>query len=239
MASRLRLVEWITPEMSVLEVSRVMRQRAPSWAQVLTETEPELKRISDLIEAKGPFLPGNERLFRAFELTPLENVRVVIFGQDPYPTVLPNGQPRAQGLAFSVGEGDEIPGSLRNIYEEIKAGDPNYNPPHSGDLTHWAKQGVLLLNACLTCPPGVAGGHSRFMLWMPFILKVLKALPPRCIYVLWGKEAQKLQTYLGEKAVILTAGHPSPLSVKGFTGCRHFVKINCLLKSWGQTPITW
>ena len=245
---RLKVVSFpeIKDEMTVMEVSLKMMERAPTWKKVFENSKNEIQAISDLLiedsKEKGRFLPGNKNLFRAFELTPLNKVKVVLFGQDPYPTVLPSGLPRAQGISFSVRQDDEIPRSLTNIFTEIRSEYPEWNPPPHGDLTGWAKQGILLLNSCLTCPPGIAGGHSKYMLWMPFILKVLEAIEkvnPKCIYVMWGMEAQKLQKYIGEKSTVLFSGHPSPLSANKFFGNGHFKKINEHLISFGQKPIEW
>lgn len=204
-------------------------------------------------------LPRDENLFRALELTRLADVKVVIFGQDPYyDYVKYEGKtvPKASGMSFSVFTGLPVPPSLRNIYEELKAdslenpdqfGNKKFKPPKHGNLTWWAVQGVLLLNAVPMIFPdeNFKGDKNPFKsIWMPFTLQILSAIKKtnkKCIYVLWGASAQKL---LGDKIktkkFLLTGTHPSPLSAsRGFFGCRHFSKINKLLEDSGQKPIDW
>lgn len=237
----------ITNEMSIYETAMIVAKKAPSWAPVFQKSQEELKVISEVINLRipieGHFFPYKINLFKAFEHTPLNKVRVVIVGMDPYPTMLANGKPRAQGSAFSVAEDDETPMSQTNMFKEIKNSYPEWTPPKHGNLFKWEQQGVLLLNICLTCPPGASNGHCKYGVWMPFNYKVIEAISatrPNCIYALWGKDAQKIQKYLGDKAVVLTASHPVARHPHNtFLGCGHFKKINDLLVAKGEQPIAW
>lgn len=229
------------------EAISLLIPRFPSWMSIFDEAREELKIICKALDndvtRNGHFLPHKNDLFRALELTPLDKVRVVIIGQDPYHQILDNGQPRARGLSFSVAPTDAIPSSLNNIYKEIANNYPGWVRPTNGDLTPWAKQGVLLLNSCLTVLPGQAGSHSKYKVWLPFILKILNHLGkirPNCIYVMWGKDAQTIGVYLNDKSHKLVAPHPSGLSAsRGFFGCGHFRRINDILESGGESPIQW
>ena len=231
----------------------------PGWESVFWELEDEsnpnslvikqeLKDISMVLQEDeikhGTWFPLKKDLFKAFDLTPLTNVRVVIIGQNPYPqTNLHTGLPRAQGLSFSVSKDDDIPSSLRNIFTELKSKSciPDYPDPMSGDLTGWARQGVFLLNSCLTVRPNQPESHGQ--VWMPIIRDVLQAIAeanPTAIYLLWGKPAQSLRKYIGERSIILTAAHPSGLSARrGFFGSCHFRQVNEILMKRGEAPIDW
>lgn len=182
-----------------------------------------------------PTLPAPERIFRALALVPPQKARVLILGQDPYPT-----PGNADGLAFSVPSGARLPASLRNIFREMQD-DIGCCPP-SGDLTHWAEQGVLLLNTALTVPAGRANGHAGIG-WRPLVADVLAELAPRPLaFLLWGKPAERLATPFADPArhLILTAPHPSPLSAyRGFFGSRPFSAVNAWLAARGQTPVDW
>lgn len=177
--------------------------------------------------------PPREQLYRAFELTPFEEVRVVILGQDPY-----HGAGQANGLAFSVAEGIPLPPSLRNIFQELYD-DLGIMPVKGGDLTHWAEQGVLLLNTALSVKAGEANSHSH-MGWQNLINVVMHALndaPQVIVFVLWGKQAQKYEKLIiNPHHVIIKSAHPSPLSAyRGFFGSRPFSRINQIL----ETTIQW
>lgn len=181
--------------------------------------------------------PPAEREFFAFDITPPEQVRVVILGQDPY-----HEPHQAMGLAFSVEKGTAYPPSLRNIYKEL-ADDVGTEASH-GDLTAWAQQGVLLLNTVLTVEKGRANSHAAWG-WQQFTDAVISAtnrLPQPIVFVLWGAQAQKKQALLKTDAprLVLQAPHPSPLSsYRGFFGSKPFSKINEFLTSNGQSPIDW
>lgn len=207
----------------------------------------ELKDVSETLEYQekhgDPWFPQKKDLFRAFHLTPLNKVRVVIFGQDPYAQYGIDGLPRPTGLSFSVRKTDEIPASLRNIFEELLREYPNMKTPYHGCLESWTKQGVFLLNSSLTVKIDESGSHPA--IWDGFLVHVINAINnknPKCIYVLWGAQAKKLKKYIGTKPIILEAAHPSSRNkdVKSsFIGNGHFLKINELLKSFGQEEINW
>lgn len=181
--------------------------------------------------------PKATDIFNAFRYTPYENVKVVIIGQDPYHEI---GQ--AHGLAFSVQDGVSFPPSLRNIFLEIK-NELGIDIPKSGNLTKWAEEGVLLLNATLTVRKGLANSHANCG-WEKFTDDVIRKLNERdeaIIFVLWGNYARKKKQLITNKNhYILEAAHPSPLSAyNGFFGCGHFKKINEILISNKKNPIDW
>jgi uracil-DNA glycosylase len=184
-----------------------------------------------------PIYPAARNIFRAFETTPLDDLKVVIIGQDPY-----HGPGQANGLCFSVGEGVPLPPSLRNIFKEIAA-DTGTPPPATGNLDRWANQGVLLLNASLTVREGQPNSHSDKG-WQTFTDAVVEAINETrhgVVYMLWGAFAQRKGERLdASRNLILKAAHPSPLSAhNGFFGCRHFSKANEYLVTNGKTPIQW
>jgi len=218
----------------------------PGWEAIFKDADNELKRTSEVIERDekqhSRCFPLRGDIFRAFHLTPLDKVRVVIFGQDPYHSIEHDGNPTACGLSFSARPGMKIPPSLANIFEEIHIEYPNLKKFSSGDLTPWAKQGVLLLNSCLTVRNGEAGSHKK--LWLGFISKVLKGLGnlnKKIIYVLWGTHAQSLSNMItGKDYTTLESVHPSGFSAhKGFFNNGHFKKINEILRERGEDEINW
>ena len=181
--------------------------------------------------------PEEKNVFRALELTPFESVKVVILGQDPY-----HGFGQAHGLSFSVQKGIPLPPSLRNIYKELQE-DLGGELPTEGDLSHWAKQGVLLLNTVLTVEEGNANSHKG-MGWERLtnrLIESLNELNHPVIFILWGKPAQdKEKLITNPNHVILKAPHPSPLSAyRGFFGSKPFSRVNDILIQQGQTPIRW
>lgn len=181
--------------------------------------------------------PKNSDIFNAFKYTPLEDVKVVILGQDPY-----HGPNQAHGLCFSVLPGIKPPPSLVNIYKELHA-DLGVKPVTHGCLIPWAKQGVLLLNATLTVEQSKPGSHQGKG-WENFtdqVVALLNAREKPVIFVLWGSHAQKKGEQIDDsKHVVLKAAHPSPFSVhRGFFGCKHFSQINSVLTALGETPIDW
>lgn len=229
-------------------IKRIGKERQPrTWERVFEESEYELKDISDILDAQeekfGQYYPLKKNIFAAFEYTPLTLVKIVIIGQDPYHQgiITENGLiPRAQGLSFSVSPDDIIPVSLKNIYKELANTYRGFVTPGHGDLRPWAKQGVLLLNSCLTVRPDKAGSHGE--IWAGFIKRVCKAISivnPKCIYMLWGRPAQKIKSMIGEKSFVLEAAHPSGISAKGFFGCNHFNLANDQLIKQGKTAINW
>ncbi|BAS67465.1 uracil-DNA glycosylase [endosymbiont of Bathymodiolus septemdierum str. Myojin knoll] len=181
--------------------------------------------------------PAQKNWFKAFELTPFNEVKVIILGQDPY-----HSEGQAQGLSFSVADGMKIPPSLRNIYQELEL-DLGIPANNSGNLKHWATQGVLLLNSVLTVEKNSPGSHANSG-WIDFtdgVIHTLSEEKENLIFMLWGSYAQqKVELIDANKHLILTATHPSPFSAhKGFFGCKHFSKANDYLKIHKQKPIDW
>lgn len=181
--------------------------------------------------------PPAGKIFSAFDLVPFDQVKVVIIGQDPY-----HGPGQANGLAFSVNPGIDIPPSLRNIFKEITA-DTGAVIPANGDLTRWANQGVLLLNATLTVRAHQPKSHSMLG-WDKFTDAAVRAINERrtgVVFMLWGSDAIRKGAMIDRgRHLVLTAPHPSPLSAhRGFFGCRHFSQANAYLAAHGTTPIAW
>jgi uracil-DNA glycosylase len=218
-------------------------QLPADWLDVLEEefNQPYMKALKDFLEAekrgRQVVYPKSGEIFSAFHLTPLSEVRVVILGQDPY-----HGPDQAHGLAFSVRKGIPVPPSLLNIYKEISA---EFSVPvaKTGDLTAWAEQGVLLLNATLTVRQAAAGSHQKKG-WENFTDAVIRAVNSRgnhVVFMLWGAYAQKKGAFIDrEKHLVLEAPHPSPLSAhRGFLGCGHFRLANEYLKRHGRPVIDW
>jgi uracil-DNA glycosylase len=181
--------------------------------------------------------PPKDQIFNAFDLSSFDNTKVVILGQDPY-----HNEGQAHGLSFSVPEGVSIPPSLRNIYQELES-DLNIKPSKNGNLTHWATQGVLLLNSVLTVEKNSPGSHAKSG-WVDFtdtVIDVLNEQKQNLVFLLWGTYAQQKAELIDQnKHLVLTAAHPSPFSAhKGFFGCKHFSQSNEYLKIHNQQPIDW
>ncbi|MCK5111261.1 MAG: uracil-DNA glycosylase [Arcobacteraceae bacterium] len=182
--------------------------------------------------------PPKDKIFTAFDLTPIDNLKVVILGQDPYHKA---GQ--AQGLAFSTPKNIKNPPSMQNILKEINNEYKDGSKCNDGDLTPWAKQGVLLINAILTVQEANPKSHEKLG-WQIFTDNIIKYISLHCkdiVFILWGAPAIKKQKIIDtNKHHILTAVHPSPLSAyRGFFGCNHFIKTNEILKKLGKEPIIW
>lgn len=216
--------------------------------------EPALRLgrfIQQRLEAGATIYPAQP--FHALALTPLSHVRVLILGQDPY-----HGPGQAEGLAFSVAPGVRAPPSLRNIFKEI-AGETGQALPAHGSLTHWAQQGVLLLNTCLTVEDGSPASHAK-QGWEALTSAIVRAVqlsPQPVVFMLWGRHAQLLGAGKGDGVghasarvpgscgprLVLTANHPSPLSAlrppQPFIGCGHFIQANAFLRENGCQPIAW
>ena len=214
----------------------------PSWKIILAEefSSPyfqDLKRF--LVEEKKVYsvFPQGGHIFEAFNRTPFEKVKVVILGQDPY-----HGAGQAHGLCFSVPAGTAFPPSLQNIFRELQT-DTGVAYPTKGDLSFWADQGVLLLNATLTVRANTAGSHQGKG-WETFTNAVIKKLSEErsgIVFLLWGNYARDKKSLIDlNKHFILEAPHPSPLSVyRGFYGSKHFTKANQILTENGSKPIDW
>ncbi len=182
--------------------------------------------------------PPGSQIFNAFEQTPFDQLKVVLIGQDPY-----HGPGQAHGLSFSVPTGIKPPPSLQNIFKEIEADLGIKMPRDYGNLTPWAKQGLLLLNASLTVRADQPNSHARIG-WMEFtdaVIKIISAKKSNVVFLLWGRFAQEKQPLIDEtRHYVLKAAHPSPFSAdKGFFGCRHFSKANAILVKNGIDPIDW
>jgi uracil-DNA glycosylase len=213
-----------------------------SWKQVL-QSEFDKSYFADLVQfvktayAKGKIYPPAPLIFNAFDQCPFDDVKVVIIGQDPY-----HGSGQAHGLCFSVNDGVAFPPSLINIFKEIER-DLNIALPTSGNLTRWANQGVLLLNATLTVQAHQAGSHQGKG-WETFTDAVIKTLAEQktdLVFMLWGSYAQRKGAYIdSQKHLVLKTVHPSPLSAyRGFIGCGHFSAANGFLRARGKQEIKW
>lgn len=215
---------------------------APSWKERLS-VEFGKPYFNDLIEfvrqeyLSATVYPPGKEIFRAFDCCDFEKLKVVIIGQDPY-----HGPGQANGLCFSVRDGVRMPPSLVNIFKEIKQ-DLGKEIPKSGDLGHWADQGVLLLNATLTVRAGTPGSHQNKG-WETFTDAVIRKISDErenVVFLLWGAYAQKKGEIIDrDKHFVLMSAHPSPFSAdRGFFGCKHFSKTNQYLKSKGLGEIRW
>ena len=213
-----------------------------SWKKAL-EGEFEKPYFESLVQylhaeksAGKVIYPPGSQIFRAFDLTPVEQVKVVILGQDPY-----HGPGQAHGLSFSVPAGVPAPPSLKNIFKEIET-DLGVRMSGYPDLEGWARQGVLLLNAVLTVRAAEAASHSKIG-WQEFTDAVIKYISDNCdgvVFMLWGNFARtKAELIDRSRHVVLEAAHPSPLARGAFFGCRHFSRANAALVASGRTPINW
>jgi uracil-DNA glycosylase len=211
----------------------------PSWQKLLkSEIQADyFKKIIHFLKIqKNDVYPPKNEIFAALNLTPIHKIKVVIIGQDPY-----HGEGQAHGLAFSVNKDVTIPPSLKNIFKEI-SGDLNLAIPLHGNLEAWAKQGVLLLNSVLTVEKSVAGSHRKIG-WEKFTDKIIQLISENCgnvVFLLWGNDAKKKSHLINyTNHLILSSGHPSPLSVRFFRGNKHFSQTNAYLLQKGKTPISW
>ncbi len=215
-----------------------------SWADFLAEQAEQPYYQSLQLEIKKQreaglvIYPEEPEVFNAFKLTDLTDIKVVILGQDPY-----HGAGQAHGLSFSVKPGQKIPPSLRNMFKELVLEFPDFVPPKHGDLSAWAKQGVLLINAVLTVQEASANSHKDLG-WHQFTDNVIQHINEQCdgvVFLLWGAFAQKKSVLINEsKHTVLTTAHPSPLSARrGFFGCDHFKRTNEILEEKGKSKINW
>jgi uracil-DNA glycosylase len=215
----------------------------PSWLAPLQKEfdAPYMAALRSFLvaerEAGKRVFPKGSEWFHALDATPLDQVRVVIIGQDPY-----HGEGQAHGLCFSVREGVQPPPSLVNIYKELKS-DLGIDPPRHGHLESWAKQGVLLLNAVLTVEAGRAASHQGKG-WEQFtdaVIREVNALPRPVVFILWGSYAQRKASFVDTtKHCVIKSAHPSPLSAhNGFFGSKPFSRANAFLEAHGEKPIDW
>ena len=214
-----------------------------SWKEELKDefTKPYFLKITEHLkkekqEGKVIYPPG-KLIFNAFGHTPFDNVKVVILGQDPY-----HNPGQAHGLSFSVPDGVKPPPSLVNIFKEIES-DLGLPAPRNGNLTHWADQGVLLLNASLTVEANQPMSHSQvgWHLFTDEVIRHISAAKEHVVFMLWGRFAQNKAVLIDDKKhLVLKSAHPSPLSAyNGFFGCSHFSKANNYLREHGEKPIDW
>lgn len=217
--------DWKNPLLTICDVN----------AEKIKLLEDELNKNTE-----KPIYPPKELIFNAFNFFNIKDLKIVIIGQDPY-----HGENQAMGLSFGVNKGVPIPPSLRNIYSEIKNDYPNSVIPTNGDLTHWASQGILLLNASLTVYGGSPNSHQELWDATEFtdnVIKYISDVGNDIIFVLWGNFAQKKRKLINEindKHKVIIEAHPSPLSYVRFKGCGHFKKINDHLKSKKKAEIKW
>jgi uracil-DNA glycosylase len=215
-----------------------------AWQQLLAEEKQQPYFIDTLHQVEQARLAGQviyppqRDVFNAFKLTELENLKVVILGQDPY-----HGPNQAHGLAFSVRHGVRVPPSLQNMYKELALEYPEFQIPSHGCLESWAEQGVLLLNTVLTVVATQPNSH-RHLGWEHFTDKVVARISAQCqgvVFLLWGAHAQKKGRQIDrQRHFVLEAPHPSPLSAhRGFLGCGHFKQANELLINQGKAPVNW
>ena len=215
-----------------------------SWMNVLSVEfqQDYFKNLMEFITSeknKGKLIfPSSADIYNAFNLTPLSKVKVVILGQDPY-----HGDGQAHGLSFSVKDDIKLPPSLKNMFKELEDDIDAFQLPTSGNLSKWAAQGVLLLNAILTVEAHKAASHQK-QGWEQLTDNVIKLVSKECehvVFLLWGKYAEQKERLIDEqKHLILKAAHPSPFSAyRGFFGCKHFSKVNEYLNSEGRTAIDW
>jgi uracil-DNA glycosylase len=212
------------------------------WQKVLAEEfkQPYFTKLQDFLvneRLSYTIYPAKEETFSAFELTPYDQVKVVLLGQDPY-----HNENQAHGLCFSVRPGIKPPPSLGNIFKELKQ-DIGFETPNNGYLVTWAKQGILMLNTVLSVRAGMANSHKNKG-WETFtdvVISKISQKPAPVIFVLWGKDAQKkLKLIDTNKNIIIQSAHPSPLSAhNGFFGSKPFSAINSALISYGQSEINW
>ncbi|TYR37596.1 uracil-DNA glycosylase [Sphingobacterium phlebotomi] len=214
-----------------------------SWEPILKPLfrQDYMRSLSAFVQherRQAQVFPPETLVLNAFRLTPFDNIKVVILGQDPY-----HNDGQAHGLSFSVPKGMALPPSLKNIYTELVSDISGFQYPTSGDLTKWAEQGVLLLNATLTVRAHQAASHQRRG-WEEFTDQVIHLVSQKLenvVFMLWGSYAQKKSMLIDpKKHLILKAVHPSPLSAhRGFFGCKHFSQANAYLQSKGRQPIDW
>jgi len=230
-----------------------------SWRSLILTAKPEIDHIEKMLfkaqcEAVDSVLPphtwfyypSRPQLFRSLQYTPFDKVKAVIIAMDPYSGRNPDNTPQACGIAFSCEK--SVPDSLRNIFQEIKRGDPSFVIPMVGDLRKWCQEGVLMLNGALTFLPmgGTPEQKRQQGLWEQFIHRVITevtACQKNLGICMWGRDAQKYEQYISGSHLLLTASHPSPRSFASsdepFKGCDHFNRINAYLAKNGKTPINW
>lgn len=220
-----------------------------NWQSVINEEQQKSyylhmeQELSKQYQQGEVIFPAKQDIFNAFSYVDLPEVKVVILGQDPYHGTSATGEAQAHGLAFSVRDGCKIPPSLVNIYKELSQDIKDFTAANHSDLSHWAEQGVLLLNTVLTVKQGLAHSHAKLG-WEAFTDSIIQAINEKnsgCVFMLWGSHAQKKGKNINqEKHLVLVGPHPSPLSAyRGFFGCQHFSKANQWLTDNSLDEIKW
>lgn len=211
-----------------------------AWKDFFILASTELYAIMEYLTKNSTYLPFRSEVFSVFNLIAPHDIRLVIFGQDPYPQILPNGKPKAVGIAFSIRPDDyQTPQSLINVFTAIRHLYPN-TVHRTGDLTSWVQQGVFLINKCLTVFPGAAGSHGQT--WTGFIIKLIRyisELKSDIHYFLWGKHAEELGKYIKTKGMVLRGPHPVARGKVTFSGCTHFFDVNQHFISNKEEQINW
>ena len=214
-----------------------------SWQPILVDyfKKPEFKKLFDFVRGEytsKTIYPAQENIFNAFNSTPFEKIKVVIIGQDPY-----HNPGQAMGLSFSVPEGVTIPPSLKNIYKEIRSDLDIDTSRRSGDLAHWADQGVLLLNSVLTVAANSPASHAKkgWEEFTDYVIQKISDQHEHVVFILWGNYAKNKGKNINRtKHLVLEGHHPSPLSAyRGFFGCKHFCQTNEYLREHGRKEIRW
>ena len=231
------IIEYVPNTVSYSEAFSQLKTRLGDWKETFNEADLEMSQIAECLtieRTKVPkLLPEMNDIFKAFELTPLSSVRVVILGKEPNSV--------SDGLSF--GSSTVFSSIVENIYNEISSEYPSWVRPQHSDLTKWTSQGVLMLNSCLTSRADDPGYHHKFKLWMPLVYRIIKKIEevrPNCVYVMWGSDTQKMGQYISDKAIKLESTYPSGVSAtRGFFGCNHFKIINDKLIGAGESPIDW
>ena len=220
----------------------MIKSLSPEWNQLLKDEfeKPYYSKLTESVNNANKttrvFPPAN-LVFNALQLCPFDKIKVVLIGQDPY-----HGPGQAHGLCFSVNDGIRQPPSLQNIFKELQTDIPGFVIPVSGNLTAWARQGVLMLNAVLTVQEGSPGSHKSFgwELFTDAIIKLVSDLKEHVVFLLWGAYAISKNPLIdANKHLVLTAAHPSPLARGAFFGSKHFSKTNNYLIEKGLEPINW
>jgi uracil-DNA glycosylase len=230
-----------------MDIARIDKLPLPVCWQVVDEDT--LEEISNIIEndekeTKLTCRPERQFIFRALWMTPLDRVKVVILGQDPYYNTDKKGRPNANGLAFSVFKGQEIPQSLANIYKELEDDIPGFKIPDHGDLSYWAAQGVLLLNTSLTVLPSkeYANRHNDRKVWTEFSISIIEAIKrtnKKCVYIIWGNPAKDFaKNHIKKNSYTIEGAHPVARG-NAFFGSKYFSRCNDMLIKDGEKPIDW
>ena len=212
------------------------------WNQFIQDEfdKPYFKQLSAFVNSaytNKTIYPPKDKVFQAFNLCPPASLKVVIIGQDPYHQAL-----QANGLCFSVNDGIKIPPSLQNVFKELEQDIPGFVPPKSGNLEHWAREGILLLNAILTVEAAQPGSHkdAGWQYFTDAVIQKISDSKEHIVFLLWGNFAiSKAELINSEKHLVLKAAHPSPLARGAFFGNKHFSKTNAYLQSHGIQPVNW